>query len=221
MIVRNERLTAFAGAILLVLIVIELAITANLHALISFHIFIGVLLAGPLMVKMSSVGYRFFRFYTGHPAFLEKGAPNVWLRLLAPFLIVVTLLVFISGFALALVGPLHIGLLLKIHAVSVALWLPLLAVHVYAHVRRVPRLIASDWRSERHIPGRSSRLGVNVLGLILGGIAAVIVIPISAPWRHWTIHSGVPSPLSLGIIASVFAVLIAIPLLRQPNRRGK
>ncbi|WAH41324.1 hypothetical protein NZD89_24225 [Alicyclobacillus fastidiosus] len=219
-VVRNERMTALAGAVLFVLIVIELVITANLHELISVHIFVGVLLSGPLIVKMFSTGYRFFRFYTRSAVFVQKGPPNIWLRLLAPFLVIITLLVFISGFGLALVGPTHTGLFFKIHAVSVALWLPLIAVHIYAHIRKVPRLIASDWskKSEFRVPGRARRLGINSSALVVGLIAAVVMIPVSAPWRHWRISRGLPSPLLLGIIAAVFAVLVAIPLLRNTNK---
>lgn len=214
-VVRNERLTALAGAVLFVLIVTELVITANLHSLISVHIFVGVLLSGPLIVKMCSTGYRFFRFYTRSPSFVQKGPPNIWLRLLAPFLVFITFLVFISGFGLAFVGPTHTGLFFKIHAVSVALWLPLIAVHIYAHIRRVPRLISNDWNGQLGVSGRNGRLGINIIGLLVGAIAAIIMIPVSAPWHHWRIGHGLPSPLTLGIIAAVFAVLIAIPLLRN------
>lgn len=220
-VIRNERLTALAGAVLFVLIVTELVITANLHALISVHIFVGVLLSGPLVIKLCSTGYRFARYYAKSPAFVQEGPPNIWLRLLAPVLVFITILVFISGFALAIVGPTHMGLFFKIHAVCVALWIPLIAVHVYAHIRKVPRLIASDWRNQRQkrVSGRAGRLGVNVFGLIVGGIAAIVMIPVSAPWSHWRIGAGLPSPLVLGIVAAVFAVLIAIPIFKKANIR--
>ncbi len=47
-VVGNERLTALAGAVLLVLIVVELVTVPNLRALLSAHVLVGVLLAGPL-----------------------------------------------------------------------------------------------------------------------------------------------------------------------------
>lgn len=219
-VVRNERMTALAGAVLFVLIVAELVITANLHALISIHIFVGVLLSGPLVVKMCSIGYRFFRYYTKSSAFVRQGPPNIWLRLLAPILVLITILVFVSGFGLAVVGPTHMGLFFTIHAACVALWLPLLAVHVYAHLRKVPHLIASDWskHSAYRVSGRARRLFTNIGALIVGLIAAVVMIPVSSPWNQWRIHHGLPSPLVLGIIAAVFAVIIAIPLLRKANK---
>src|SRR5438270_13586605 len=48
-VIGNERLTALAGAVLLVLILVELVSSANLHALLPIHTFVGVLLvARPL-----------------------------------------------------------------------------------------------------------------------------------------------------------------------------
>lgn len=214
---RNKRMTAIAGTILFVLILSELVITANLDRLRSEHIFVGVLLAGPLVIKMCSTGYRFFRYYTKSPEFVRSGAPNTLLRVLAPFLVVITILVFISGFGLAFGGHANERLFHKIHTVSVTVWLPLLAVHIYAYIRKAFGLIKYDWtnKSKYRVPGREGRVGINVAALILSGIAAIIL----TPWRfgkhgHWEL----PGPLALGIAAAVIAVLIAIPLLRLTNK---
>lgn len=215
---RNKRMTAFAGIVLFVLIIAELVITANMDALRSEHIFVGVLLAGPLVVKMCSTGYRFFRYYTKTPEFGMAGPPNILLRLLAPFLVVITLLVFISGFGLVLGGHAHERLFHKIHTVSVTLWLPLLAVHIYAYIRKATGLIAYDWtsKSKYHVPGREGRLGINVAAIILSGVTAIILSPLKfGKHGHW----GLPGPLTLGIVAAVIAILIAIPLLRLTNKR--
>jgi hypothetical protein len=77
---RNKRMTSIAGTILFVLILSELVITANMDGLRSEHILVGVLLAGPLVVKMCSTGYRFFRYYTKSPEFVRSGPPNILLR---------------------------------------------------------------------------------------------------------------------------------------------
>src|SRR5258708_7729114 len=53
-VVGNERLTALAGAVLLVLFVVELVTVPNLGALLSVHVLVGVLLAGPLPVQLAS-----------------------------------------------------------------------------------------------------------------------------------------------------------------------
>lgn len=214
---RNKRMTAMAGTLLFVLIIVELVITANLRELLSEHIFIGFLLSGPLIVKMFSTGYRFFRYYTKSPNFVRAGPPNILLRFLAPFLVFITTLVFISGFGLVLGGHAYKGLFFKIHAASVALWLPLLAVHIYAYLRKASGLIAYDWtrKAKYRVPGREWRLGINVAALIVSGIAAIIM----TPWNTGGYGHGMPSPLVLGIVAAIIAVLIAVPLLRKTNKR--
>src|SRR2546423_14337487 len=83
-VIGNERLTALAGAVLLVLILLELVSSANLHALLPLHIFVGVFLAGPLVAKLCSTGYRFVRYYTKSPAYLRSGPRRLPLRGPAP-----------------------------------------------------------------------------------------------------------------------------------------
>ena len=215
---RNKRITAIAGTVLFVLIIAELVVTMNLEGLRSQHIFIGVLLAGPLVVKMCSTGYRFFRYYTKSPEYVRSGPPNILLRILAPVLVVITILLFISGFGLAFGGDAYEGLFHTIHEVSVTLWLPLLAVHIYAYIRKATGLIANDWtsKSKYRVPGREGRLGINVAALILSGIAAIILTPWESEGHgHWEL----PGPFALGIVASVIAILIAIPLLRLTNKK--
>ena len=119
-----------AGAVLLVLIVAELVTVPNLRALLAVHVLIGVLLAGPLTVKVGSTGYRFLRYYTGSPAYVRKGPPSLPLRVLAPLLLATTLVVIGSGIGLVVTGPLYPGPLLLMHGLSTLLWLPLIAIHV-------------------------------------------------------------------------------------------
>jgi hypothetical protein len=74
-VVGNERLTALASAVLLVLLLIELLSSVSLHAGITMHIVVGVLFCGPLLVKLASTGYRFLRYYTRSHAYVRKGPP--------------------------------------------------------------------------------------------------------------------------------------------------
>lgn len=216
-VLRNERLTALAGAVLLLLFLVEIIVTANLHKFILIHIFIGTLLAGPLVIKMASVGYRFFSYYAKAPAFVAKGPPNIWLRLLGPFLILLTLTLFLSGFALVVVGPSQAEMFKLVHAGSAALWIPLIAVHVYAHIRQVPRSLMKEWsqHSKNKLAGRLKRLRINIIALIAGTIAAIMLMPISAPWIHGPLEYGIPSPIILGFMATIAAMFIAVPVLRH------
>ena len=83
----NERLTAAAGAVLLVLFAAEGVTILSIHQLITVHFFLGMLLIGPVALKIGSVVYRFFRYYTGAPDYRRKGPPAPLLRLLGPFVL--------------------------------------------------------------------------------------------------------------------------------------
>jgi hypothetical protein len=60
----NERLTAATGIVLLVLTIIELAtILFGLHQFLSLHVFVGLVLLPPVLLKLASTGWRFSRYY--------------------------------------------------------------------------------------------------------------------------------------------------------------
>jgi hypothetical protein len=215
-VVGNERLTALASAVLLVLLVVEIVTIANLHTLLSIHVLVGVLLAGPLAVKFGSVGYRFVRYYTGSPAFVRKGPPRLALRILAPLLVATTLVVIGSGIGLLITGPTMAGPLRGAHSVSTVIWLPLFAIHVFAYIRRIPRLIADDWRKSlaEQVPGRTVRLGVILGALVASAVAATLALPLATPWVPWieTPGQGVPGFLIAGMVLTALALLAARPL---------
>jgi len=214
-VVGNERMTALAGAVLLVLIVVELVTAARLRTLLDAHVFVGVLLAGPLAVKIGSTGYRFLRYYTRSPAFVRRGPPRLALRVLAPLLIAMTLVVIGSGIGLVVTGPTQAGPLLPLHGFSVLIWLPLIAIHVFAYIWRVPHLVADDWSksSVQQARGRGWRLGTNLGALLLGTLAAILVLPAAAPWITWSQTNGlIPAPMIVGTILAILALLAARPL---------
>jgi len=214
-VVGNERLTALAGAVLLVLILVELVSSAYLRALLPTHVFVGVLLAGPLVVKLGSTCYRFLRYYTRSPAFVRRGPPRLPLRVLAPLLLVTTLVVVGSGIGLVMTGPAQAGSLLPLHNLSVLVWLSLIAVHVCAYIWRTPLLVADDWRmpSGRSLQkGRGLRLGVNLGALLAGAVAAILLFPCATPWVVWS-QTGqiISAPLIVGLILATLVLLVTRP----------
>ena len=214
-VVGNERMTALAGAVLLVLILVELVSAAYLRTLLSVHVFVGVLLAGPLVVKLGSTFSRFLRYYTKSPAFVRKGPPRLPLRVLAPLLIATTLVVIGSGIGLVVTGPAQAGPLLPLHGFSVLVWLPLIAIHVFAYIWRTPRLVADDWSkpSTERVPGRGRRLGVNLGALLAGAVAAILLFPGATPWITWSQTNGtIPAPMIVGILVAALALLATRPL---------
>lgn len=214
-VVGNERMTALAGVVLLVLILVELASAAILHVGLSIHVFVGVLLLGPLVVKLGSTGWRFLRYYTGAPAFVRRGPPQLVLRVMAPLLIATTLVVVGSGIGLVVTGPGSTGLLLPLHGFSVLVWLPLIALHVFAHTLRIPRLVADDWGNpsgKSIASGRAFRLVVNLGALLTGVVAAILLFPGAAPWSVWSqTNQTVPAPMIVGLPVAILALLVARP----------
>ena len=55
----NSLLTSLTAAVLLVLLAVEGATIPLIHQLLSLHVFLGVLLLGPVALKVASTGYRF------------------------------------------------------------------------------------------------------------------------------------------------------------------
>jgi hypothetical protein len=132
----NERLTALTAAILLPLIVAEIATIANIRALMSTHVVVGVLLAGPLTVKTASTGWRFIRYYTHQPDYQRKGPPRPLQRATAPLLLIATLVLIGSGIGLAATRPGTVSPLYITHKVSFLAWAVLLGIHLLAYIWR-------------------------------------------------------------------------------------
>src|SRR6266436_6233606 len=214
-VVGNERMTALAGVVLLVLILVELVSAAILRTLLSVHVFVGVLLAGPLVVKLGSTFSRFLRYYTKSPAFVRKGPPRLPLRVLAPLLIATTLVVIGSGIGLVVTGPAQAGPLLPLHGFSVLVWLPLIAIHVFAHIWRVPHLVADDWSNpsgESNASGRVSRFGMNLGAVLAGAVAAILLFPGAVPWMVWSqTNETIPAPMIVGLLVAILALLVTRP----------
>jgi hypothetical protein len=156
----NERLTVLTGIVLFVLLAALGVTILRIHPLIWEHLFIGLLLLGPVALKLGSTGYRFVRYYTRDPVYRRKGPPPPFLRLLGPLVVLSTVVVFASGVALLLLGPSSRSTLLLVHKASFFVWLALTAVHVLGHLPEVARALNG---------GREIR--VAVLSEIADGIA--------------------------------------------------
>src|ERR1700759_876679 len=91
--------------ILLVLLAVIGVTIIRIGQLLWLHLFLGLLLLGPVALKLLSTGYRFARYYTSDPVYREKGPPAPALRGLAPLVVLFTLAVFATGVALLVLGP--------------------------------------------------------------------------------------------------------------------
>jgi len=167
----NERLTSTVGLVLVVLLVVEAATTLSLSSFLPVHIFLGLLLLPPIVLKLASTGWRFVRYYTGSKPYRLKGPPELVLRLLAPALVASTVVLFGTGVAFLIVGH-GGGLLLTAHVVSFVIWGVLMTVHVLAYLRHVLRHGVADWRpAARSLAGAKLRRYV-----VAGALAAGVVV---------------------------------------------
>jgi hypothetical protein len=153
MVEATARLTSSAAVLLLVLLAAEGVTIPAVHSLLRPHVFIGFALIPPVALKVASTGYRFVRYYTGAPAYRQKGPPPALLRLLGPVVIVTTVVLLASGVALLFVhGPWQ-QRSLTIHKASFILWFAAMTIHVIGHLFETVRVAPRDWS-----PNRGARL---------------------------------------------------------------
>lgn len=180
----NERLTALTGAVLLGGFAVEGVTLLRLSQLLTLHFFLGLLLIGPVLLKICSTGYRFTRYYTRAPAYVQKGPPAPLLRVLGPFVIVTSLAVLGTGVILAIVGPAS-GPWLFLHKATFVLWFGVMTIHVLTYVWRLPRILMSSKAAEIGVRAGGGWIrGMLVIGSLLGGLLiALLMIHTAHPWE--------------------------------------
>jgi hypothetical protein len=201
----NERLTVLTGLLLIVLLA-GLGVTIiRIGQLLWLHLFLGLVLLGPVALKLASTGYRFARYYTAEPAYREKGPPAPALRGLAPFVVFFTVAVFATGVALLVLGPSSRQPLVLLHKVSFFAWLAVMALHVLGHLPEILRLLSNARRSRREIidgqaawargrrppartaarvDGRQGRGAALIVALLSGLVLSVALIGQFSVWTH-------------------------------------
>jgi hypothetical protein len=184
----NELLTTATGAVLIVLLAVIGITIIRLTSLLSVHLFVGLMLVGPLLLKLASTGYRFLGYYTGNPRYRSKGAPSTPLRLLAPIVVVSTVTVMVSGIVLLFVGPGSSETLLPIHKVSFFIWVAFTSIHVLGHLPTLWQGLNADYGPARLqgnvTDGRAGRVLSLASALVLGVAIAILSIPQFGSWLH-------------------------------------
>ena len=191
------------GAVLLVLLAVEGFTILRIGRLLTLHVFLGMLLLGPVALKAGSVIYRFARYYTGSEPYRRKGPPAPLLRLLGPVNVLLTVCVFATGVMLVVAGPGN-GPWLTLHRLSFIAWFCVMTIHVLAYLPRLPRLLAAEARGAalpegdaggpagagRHgrramevLGGRGTRLALLIASLLAGLVIALLTVHLAGQWR--------------------------------------
>ena len=180
----NEILTSASALVLTLLLLAEGVTILRVEGLRGAHMFIGLVLIPPLLVKLGSVGYRFARYYAGTRAYVEKGPPLLALRLLAPLLVAATIAVFVTGVILMIDGRRR-GNVFQLHKLSFIAWGVLFGIHFLAYLPRMVRSLQVDWSAARRqsVPGSGAR-AMLVAASIGGGVAlALALLPQIDAWK--------------------------------------
>lgn len=179
----NERLTAMTGTVLLVVFAVEVITTLLMGSMMGLHFFLGMLLIGPVFLKIGSTLWRFIRYYTGSEPYVRRGSPAPLQRVLGPFLILTSAAVLGSGVVLAVTGPSFTWG--KIHQLSFYLWLIIVVIHVIAYAPKLPRVLAARpaGRIPRLAAGTRTRWLLLVGSLAAGLVIALLTYHLEARWN--------------------------------------
>jgi hypothetical protein len=182
----NNRLTASVGLVLFALLGVEALTTLRLRSYLPVHIFLGLLLLPPIVLKLASTGWRFMRYYTHSAPYRHEGPPRPLLRVLAPVLVASTLSLFGTGVALIILGHGN-GSLRTLHGISFVVWGVVMIVHVLAYLARTVRIGTEDWRRG----AGQAVAGMRVRRTLLAGAVLTGVIVAGATYsaqRAWLTH---------------------------------
>jgi hypothetical protein len=159
------------GAVLLVLFIVECLTLLNLGGFLTLHVFLGMLLLGPVCLKIGSTLWRFTRYYTGSVPYVRKGPPNPLERVLGPLVILTTLALLGTGVALVLEPQEYQWH--QLHREAFLVWVAVILIHLASYVPKLPRLLSSQPadRARELLAARVTRWL-----LLLGSLAAGLVL---------------------------------------------
>ena len=176
----NERLTAVVAVVLLVLLFLVGLTVPVAYSQTRWHVFLGVVVIPPVLLKVVSTTWRFVKYYGGNSSYQLKGPPALLLRLLGPVIVVLTLIMLFSGVGLVIVAPSSMHpRLSQIHQLSFILWFAATTVHVLGHLKDTAAFAPRDFvhRTRRQVRGASLRAGATLCSVALGLAGGWAVLP--------------------------------------------
>lgn len=159
----NEQLTAIVATLLLVLLAAEGVTILGIGSLMTWHAFVGVLLIPVVALKIASTGWRMLRYYLRGEEYVRRGPPHLVLRMLvAPVLVISTIVVFASGVALLALDRTQ-GLVVGLHKASFVVWAGAFGLHL---LTRLPNVLPA---LRRRLPGLGLRVAL-IGGVLTAGV---------------------------------------------------
>jgi hypothetical protein len=185
----NELLTSTTAALLIALLAVEGITLLALDRLLSVHMFVGLALVPPVLLKLGSTGYRFARYYLGARAYREKGPPQLFLRLLAPILVVATITLLTTGIWLLLLGH-RSDSVLQVHQIAFIVWSAVFVIHLLAHAPRMVGALGRAWGAKRRagIPGPGIAAATMIAALAVGVAIGLFALPGIEGWHRGDHH---------------------------------
>jgi len=181
----NEKLTAMTGAVLLLGFAVEGCTILAIHRLLFLHFVVGLLLIGPVVLKIGSTIYRFVGYYTHSTPYVRKGPPSPVLRVLGPLVVMTSVAVLGTGVMLAVAGRGN-GPWLFLHKASFVLWFGVMTIHVLNYAPRLPGMLTAGYRREggtlAAVPGSAARWLVLIASLAVGVAVAALTMHLSTKW---------------------------------------
>ena len=178
------------GVVLLALLAVLGLTIVRIGQLMWLHLFLGLLLIGPVLLKITSTGYRFLRYYTRDAVYRSKGPPTLLLRAIGPVIGVSTVMVFVTGVVLLFNGPAGRSTLVLLHKVSFIVWVVFMAIHVVFHLPNLGRNLraarsaagASGQALTQTATGEAGRW-IALTGALVGGLVlALVLLPHYGVW---------------------------------------
>jgi len=159
------------GAVLLVLFVAECLTLLQLGKLLTLHVFLGMLLLGPVCLKIGSTLWRFTRYYTGSAAYVRRGPPAPLQRVTGPFVMLTTLAVLGTGIMLIVVGPGPSGYRWdQLHHEAFLLWVVFMLIHLASYVPKLPGILTGRADQARHVLAARTTRWLLLCGSLAAGL---------------------------------------------------
>jgi amino acid transporter len=177
----NLRLTALVGLAMIVPLLVVTLSGLSFDQFWRVHYFAGFLLVPLLVLKLCSTGYRMVAYYLGNRRYRRAGPPAPLLRVLAPLLVVSTVVLFVSGIVMWLEHS-RLQPWSTLHTDSAVVFSITASIHLLAYLWRASSESAAELR-------RRTRSGVRLRGalgatLLVGVVLAVATIaPSQLPAR--------------------------------------